>query len=409
MAAIAPDRVGKTSNPEDDAERGRGKLRGAAVGHAQESGYSVETDSLLEGGSSASTSAGSTQLGSSRSSSATPSQAQGSAAEGELATLAQNPVILKRLWQVWPSANIFCCRGFCITGGSDDCHAANVCIWCTILVPCSMYFVWIFPSLVGQGDIALPAATLVVFFVTTGSLLATCCTDPGIIPRREVILATGSAGRLQEALGYNVLGEGSKLGTVPNNLQMKGYRWCRTCKIIRPPRASHCRDCDNCVMRFDHHCPFVNNCVGQRNYHFFFGFVSSVLVLAMLVLPALFAFFGAVDIEASLQFMGKISSGLWIMWYVLIGIGGLAAVTALLGAALWIYHVFLITSGKTTKEYQKSVPNPSDHPTLCAERGPRLWDPQQFVDPRLFRAPMRSALQRELEMAARGGKYPLEP
>eukprot|EP00392_Amoebophrya_sp_AT5.2_P014356 g14505.t1 len=70
----------------------------------------------------------------------------------------------------------------------------------------------------------------------------------------------------------------------PEHMYKKGYRYCATCQIIRPPRASHCPWCDNCVLKFDHHCPFVNNCIGERNYPAFFGFVTSVFCLGILVL-----------------------------------------------------------------------------------------------------------------------------
>merc|ERR1711988_930957 len=162
----------------------------------------------------------------------------------------------------------------------------------------------------------MPLATLSIFLITTGSLLATCCTDPGVLPRREVVVATRSADRLEEQLGYDLLArktvplDGSGGGrNLPMDLTSRGYRWCRTCRIVKPPRASHCPDCDNCVLRYDHHCPFVNNCIGQRNYHFFFGFVTSVLCLALLVLPVLFWFLNSDDFEVAVDAMVHVSGG----------------------------------------------------------------------------------------------------
>ncbi|ROT63490.1 hypothetical protein C7M84_018613, partial [Penaeus vannamei] len=36
---------------------------------------------------------------------------------------------------------------------------------------------------------------------------------------------------------------------------------CARCEMYRPPRAHHCRICQRCIRRMDHHCPWINNCV----------------------------------------------------------------------------------------------------------------------------------------------------
>uniref|UniRef100_A0A7S0J8C9 Palmitoyltransferase n=1 Tax=Calcidiscus leptoporus TaxID=127549 RepID=A0A7S0J8C9_9EUKA len=60
-------------------------------------------------------------------------------------------------------------------------------------------------------------------------------------------------------------------------------KFCVTCGIQRPLRASHCRETNRCIHKWDHFCPWLGNSVGKRNYPFFVGFVAFTWLHATLV------------------------------------------------------------------------------------------------------------------------------
>ncbi|KAJ7185289.1 DHHC palmitoyltransferase-domain-containing protein [Mycena filopes] len=190
-----------------------------------------------------------------------------------------DPATHKRLrnYQLHPSRNRFLLQGRLLIGG--DSPWAFIASFTLLL---GVVGVWSATTAVWWWRNISPAVAIVgayLALIAISTMLATAMRDPGILPRDldpepPYPVASPSDGGMRTAL--------------PRELKIRSevvrVKWCTTCETYRPPRASHCRMCDNCVDGLDHHCRWVNNCVGRRNYTTFVILLVSLTTTAVYVI-----------------------------------------------------------------------------------------------------------------------------
>ncbi|XP_048083547.1 palmitoyltransferase ZDHHC14-like isoform X1 [Alosa alosa] len=297
---------------------------------------------------------------------------------------------LRKKWQAFPGRNKFYCDGRIMMARQTGVFYLTLVL---IVVTSGLFFVFDCPFLSSQLTPAIPVIGGVLFGFVLGTLLRTSFSDPGVLPRatpdeaadleRQIDVANGST-----STGYR---PPPRTREVVINGQTVKLKYCFTCKIFRPPRASHCSLCDNCVERFDHHCPWVGNCVGRRNYRFFYMFILSLSFLTIFIFA--FVLTHVILRSHSIGFLSALKDSPASVLEVVVCFFSVWSIVGLSG-----FHTYLIGSNQTTNEdikgswsskRGKDNYNPYSHgniftnccAALCGPLPPSLIDRRGYILP----------------------------
>jgi len=255
---------------------------------------------------------------------------------------ASTPASQLKVWQVWQGTHTFWCDGRIMVGPD-----IGVTFFAALVTTAACMVFWVFVC--STLPLLVFAGSTILYLLTLTFMLLTATVDPGIVPRNMHMEDAEAASNAQATRAVEINGV-----SVP-------LKWCHTCRIWRPPRASHCSECNVCVERFDHHCPWMGQCIGRRNYRFFIGFVVSVCSLCIYIASfALLAFINVMNalkvrllFERVVQGFQRVPlTGTMLVFplLILLCVGPLAC-----------YHCGLVVENKTTNEEIKgtySINNP---------------------------------------------------
>ena len=172
---------------------------------------------------------------------------------------------------------------------------------------------------------------VLMLFVLVCFVLAVV-TPPGSVPSSPEWIYVENDGRAQPL----------ELQTALETKKTGDRRNCKWCGKYKPDRCHHCRVCQTCVLKMDHHCPWIYNCVGLRNHKYFF------LLLFYTTAASLFV---SITMGWSVyEVISRDDAPLGEMFLVLFG-ETLTSFLALITTGFFGFHMFLSLKALSTIEF----------------------------------------------------------
>ena len=119
-------------------------------------------------------------------------------------------------------------------------------------------------------------------------------------------------------------------------------RCCVRCARLKPDRSHHCRLCNTCVLKMDHHCPWIANCVGYANYKYFFLMVTYGMLSLWLF---------AASFWQTLVITQRNSQSSYAEFQFITAVYMLICLLALVITCFWLVHIYFISQAFTTIEF----------------------------------------------------------
>jgi uncharacterized paraquat-inducible protein A len=111
---------------------------------------------------------------------------------------------------------------------------------------------------------------------------------------------------------------------------------CKYCKISELPlRSNHCKKCDRCIRKYDHHCKLIGSCIGENNH---FSFVLFLFCQSLTFILGIIGLIKRLTVQKS---------------YVKIIIFGYFGIFGFIVSVLCIYcffHLYLLLTNQTSYE-----------------------------------------------------------